>query len=183
VVVAADAHCNLRGGRRPHLEVDDPIARNGAEHGAERYPGASGYTAILSGVNHVRQFVSRNPRHPHRIFRRRIATALVVVVLSDVVGAVLMYVFEKGERDGVINAFTDAVFFATVQLLTISSQMPNPVTGPGRVTDVALEIVGVFVVTGLAGAFASFFHQVAVEATRELRAFGHEPADRERRQP
>jgi hypothetical protein len=145
---------------------------------------ASGYTAILFGMRqHVRQFVSRNPRHPHRVLRRRVGTALVVIVVADVVGTVLMYVFEKGEHDGAINAFTDAMFFATVQLLTISSQMPNPVTGAGRMTDVALEVVGVFVVTGLAGTFASFFHQLGLEATRELRAFGHEPADRERRQP
>jgi hypothetical protein len=44
-----------------------------------------------------------------------------------------------------------------VQLLTISSQMPNPVTGPGRIVDVGLELYGLFVVTAFAGAFASFF--------------------------
>jgi hypothetical protein len=89
----------------------------------------------------------------------------VIVFVADVVGAVLMYVFEKGENDGKINAFTDAVFFATVQLLTISSQMPNPVTGAGRVTDVGLELFGLFVVTALAGAFASFFLQLGAEKT------------------
>jgi drug/metabolite transporter (DMT)-like permease len=92
-----------------------------------------------------------------------VITGLVVVVVADAVGAVFMYVFEKGEHDGAINAFTDALFFSTVQLLTISSQMPNPVTGGGRLTDVALEVFGLFVVTALAGSFASFFLHVAAE--------------------
>lgn len=118
---------------------------------------------MLSDMLHAREFASRNPRRPHRVLRRRILSGLAVVLVADLLGAVFMYVFEKGEDDGAINAFTDALFFATVQLLTISSQMPNPVTGPGRVTDVALELVGLFVVTAFAGAFSSFFLHVAAE--------------------
>ena len=101
------------------------------------------------------------------MLRRRVVTGLVIVLVADLAGALLMYVFEKGEDDGAINAFTDALFFATVQLLTISSQMPNPVTGPGRLTDVALEVFGLFVVTALAGSFASFFLQLGTEKTEE----------------
>ena len=33
-----------------------------------------------------------------------------------------------------------AVFFTTVQLLTVSSQIKNPVTAVGRAVDVALEV-------------------------------------------
>jgi hypothetical protein len=84
-------------------------------------------------------------------------------VVVDALGSVLMYVFERGEQDGTIGAFTDALFFSTVQLLTISSQMPNPVTGAGRIVDVGLEIFGLFVVTAFAGAFSSFFLHVAAE--------------------
>ena len=97
------------------------------------------------------------------MLRRRVATGLVIVLCADVVGAILMYVFEKDAEGGQIHAFTDALFFSTVQLLTISSQMPNPVTGPGRITDVGLELFGLFVVTALAGAFASFFLDLGAE--------------------
>ena len=83
--------------------------------------------------------------------------------MADAIGSVFMYVFEQGADGGKINVFSDALFFATVQLLTISSQMPNPVTGPGRIVDVFLEIFGLFVVTAFAGAFASFFLHVAEE--------------------
>ena len=111
----------------------------------------------------MREILKRNPRRPHRVLRRRVVTGLIIIAIADAVGSVLMYVFEKGEPRGAINAFTDALFFSTVQLLTISSQMPNPVTGPGRIVDVGLELFGLFVVTAFAGAFASFFLHVGAE--------------------
>jgi voltage-gated potassium channel len=90
-------------------------------------------------------------------------TGLVLVTAADAIGSVLMYVFEQGAEGGKIEAFSDALFFSTVQLLTISSQMPNPVTGAGRIVDVGLELIGLFVVTALAGSFASFFLHAAEE--------------------
>ncbi|MEP7334284.1 MAG: ion channel [Actinomycetota bacterium] len=114
-------------------------------------------------MSNLGEFVARNPKRPHRVFRRRVVTGLVLVAAADAVGSVLMYVFEQGAEGGKINAFTDALFFSTVQLLTISSQMPNPVTGPGRIVDVALELVGISFVAALAGAFASFFLHVGAE--------------------
>ena len=114
-------------------------------------------------MSHLGEFVARNPKRPHRVLRRRVVTGLALVAVADAIGSVLMYVFEKGSEGGKIEAFSDALFFSTVQLLTISSQMPNPVTGPGRIVDVGLEIFALFVVTALAGAFASFFLHVAAE--------------------
>jgi hypothetical protein len=49
------------------------------------------------------------------------------------------------------------VFFTAVQLLTISSAIANPLTAGGKIVDVALEIWAIFVVTSIAGSFASFF--------------------------
>jgi hypothetical protein len=114
-------------------------------------------------MSHLGEFVARNPKRPHRVLRRRVATGLALVAVADAVGSMLMYVFEEGAEGGKIEAFSDALFFSTVQLLTISSQMPNPVTGAGRIVDVGLELIGLFVVTALAGAFASFFLHVAAE--------------------
>ncbi len=56
-----------------------------------------------------------------------------------------------------IHTFRNALFFATVQILTVSSQMPNPTTHAGQVVDVFLEIWAIFVITAVAGAFGSFF--------------------------
>jgi hypothetical protein len=77
------------------------------------------------------------------------------VVLA--IGSVLIWAFESGVKGGDIHDFGDAVFFTTVQLLTVSSAITNPLTAGGRVVDVALEAWAIFVVTAMAGSFASFF--------------------------
>jgi len=41
--------------------------------------------------------------------------------------------------------------------LTVSSQLRNPLTAPGRIIDVVLELWAVLVVAGSAGALAAFF--------------------------
>ena len=68
-----------------------------------------------------------------------------------------MWYFESGKKGSDIHGFGDAVFFATVQLLTVSSQIQNPLTAAGKVVDVGLELWAIFVVTAVAGSFASFF--------------------------
>ena len=57
-----------------------------------------------------------------------------------------------------IHTYGQAVFFSTVQVLTVSSSLKNPLTVAGRVLDVVLELWAVFVITAVAGSFASFFH-------------------------
>ena len=94
-------------------------------------------------------------RHRRLAARLLIAFGLTLVVLA--VGSVLIWVFESGAKGGDINGFGDALFFTTVQLLTVSSQLKNPVTSAGRVVDVGLEIWAIFVVTAVAGSFSSFF--------------------------
>lgn len=68
-----------------------------------------------------------------------------------------MYAFEHGTHGTEIKTFGQAVFFTTVQLLTVSSQIRNPLTAAGRVVDVMLELWAVVVVAGSAGAIATFF--------------------------
>ena len=84
-----------------------------------------------------------------------VAFALTAVV--DVIGAVLIWAFERNAKGTEIHGIGDAFFFSTVQLLTVSSQLKNPVTAAGRVLDVVLEAWALFVVTAVAGSFAAFF--------------------------
>jgi hypothetical protein len=92
---------------------------------------------------------------------RRLAARLIIAFLLSLVvlaaGSVLIWIFESGKQGGDIHGFGDAVFFTAVQLLTISSSITNPVTTAGKVVDVALEMWAIFVVTAIAGSFASFF--------------------------
>jgi hypothetical protein len=93
----------------------------------------------------------------HRRLLARITIALMATLVVDLIGAVLAWYFEHGVKTGDIHGFGDAVFFSTVQLLTVSSQIKNPLTAGGRIVDVFLEIWALFVVTAIAGSFAAFF--------------------------
>jgi hypothetical protein len=84
-----------------------------------------------------------------------IALGLSVVVFA--VGTVLIWVFESGQKDGDIKGFGDAAFFTAVQLLTVSSSIKNPLTSVGKIVDVGLEAWAIFVLTAVAGSFATFF--------------------------
>jgi hypothetical protein len=93
----------------------------------------------------------------HRRLLARIIIALCLSLVVDVVGAVLMWSFESGVKGSSIHGFGDAFFFSTVQILTVSSSLKNPVTSAGQIVDVVLELWAIFVVTAVAGSFASFF--------------------------
>jgi hypothetical protein len=93
----------------------------------------------------------------HRRLLARILIALGLTLVVDVIGALLVWRLELHAKDTDIHGIGDAFFFSTVQLLTISSQIKNPLTAGGRVVDVGLEVWGIVVVASVAGAFASFF--------------------------
>jgi len=99
----------------------------------------------------------------HRRLVARLLLVFAVTVVLDVVGAVAMFLLERHARGTEVKSFWDAFFFSTVQLLTVSSQIKNPVTGWGRVVDVGLELWAVIAVAGSAGAVASFFQSAPAE--------------------
>ena len=51
------------------------------------------------------------------------------------------------------------MFWTTTQLLTVSSQIKNPITVGGRILDVFMEIYAITVIAGLAGAIGSFLQK------------------------
>jgi hypothetical protein len=93
----------------------------------------------------------------HRRLVSRLAIVLLLTMLVDVAGTVLIYATERNVKGGDIHSLGEALFFTTVQLLTVSSQIRNPLTATGRVVDVVLEVWAVIVVAGSAGAVATFF--------------------------
>lgn len=103
----------------------------------------------------LRRLVTWSERHRRLLARILIAFCLSVVV--DLVCAVLMWSFERGLQGSQIHGFGDALFFTTVQILTVSSSLKNPVTHAGQIVDVCLEFWAIFIVTAVAGSFASFF--------------------------
>ena len=105
----------------------------------------------------------RSPPHPHNVLRRRLLEALTLIAIVDAAGTFLMWLFENDVSRSEIHNVWDAFFFTTVQLLTVSSQMPNPVTTGGRIVDIVLELTALFLVSGIAGVFASFFLNLGAE--------------------
>ena len=93
----------------------------------------------------------------HRRLLTRLAVVLTLTALVDLCGTVVVYFAERHAVGTQITSLGDSLFFTTVQLLTVSSQLKNPLTTVGRVTDVVLEVWAVLVVAGSAGAMADFF--------------------------
>jgi hypothetical protein len=93
----------------------------------------------------------------HRRLVARVVLAFGLTIVVDLVGGFLAFKLECNVKGSDIHSFGDALFFSTVQILTVSSPLANPVTTAGRFLDVGLEIWAIFVVTAVAGSFASFF--------------------------
>ena len=94
-------------------------------------------------------------RHRRLLARVLIAAGLSIVV--DAVASILVWRWESGIKGSDIHGFGDAVFFVTVQILTVSSSLKNPLTAAGKAIDVVLEAWSIFVITAVAGSFSAFF--------------------------
>lgn len=93
----------------------------------------------------------------HRRLLARLLLALVLTLAVDLVGTVLVWLTERHTQGTDIHGFGDALFFSTVQLLTISSSLKNPLTAAGRVVDVGLQVWAIVIVASIGGSFAAFF--------------------------
>jgi ion channel len=109
-------------------------------------------TALRDEVRHIMRYEAR-----HRRLLARLRLVVLATLVIDLVGASLIFGFECNVHGSEVHNYWDAFFFTTVQLLTVSSQLRNPVTTGGRIVDIALEVWAVIVVAGSAGAIASFF--------------------------
>ena len=101
------------------------------------------------------------PTHGH--LRARLTALLGATLALDAVASALIFVFERHATGTAITNVGDAVFWTTTQLLTVSSQLPNPISTPARVLDVVLQAWAISVVAMLAGSFGAFFHRRGLE--------------------
>jgi hypothetical protein len=62
------------------------------------------------------------------------------------------------------------MFWTTTQLLTVSSSMQNPISFPGRVLDVVMEIYAITVIAALAGALGAFLIKRGEELDAAVKA-------------
>ena len=105
-----------------------------------------------------------------RRFRSRIAILAGASVALDLVAAGLAKWFENGARHS-FSTYLDALFWTTTQLLTVSSQLPNPQHDATKVLDVVLEAWAIIVVASLAATFSDLLHhRTRHRAMKEHRA-------------
>jgi hypothetical protein len=114
--------------------------------------GASEVLRVARGVT---------PTHAH--LRSRIVLLVCVTVVLDVLASAFVYLFERAAVGTAITTLGDSLFWTSCQLLTVSSQMPNPISTPARVIDIFLEAYAISVVAMLAGSFGAFFHRRGIE--------------------
>jgi hypothetical protein len=92
----------------------------------------------------------------HSRLRDRLVAIALVTVGVDVVCAVLAFLFEHHQKQTQVNSLGSALFWTTTQMLTVSSSLQNPISFPGRVLDVLMEIYAITVIGSLAGALGAF---------------------------
>jgi hypothetical protein len=110
---------------------------------------------LRSAMTEIRA-VARAGSPAHARLRDVLITVIVATIGIDVVCAALALIFERHVRHTQIDSFGSALFWTSAQLLTVSSQLPNPLSVGGRILDVAMEAYAITVVATLAGSIGAF---------------------------
>jgi hypothetical protein len=92
----------------------------------------------------------------HSRLRDRLVVIALVTAGVDLVCAGLALLFELHQKQTQIQSFGSALFWTTTQLLTVSSNIQNPISLAGRVLDVVMEVYALTVIASLAGALGGF---------------------------
>jgi hypothetical protein len=107
--------------------------------------------------------VARGHTPTHEHLRMRLTALFLATVIVDAVASVAILGFERNQPGTAITNIGDSLFWTSTQLLTVSSQLPNPLSTPARVLDVVLQAYAISVVAMLAGSFGAFFHRRGME--------------------
>lgn len=125
-------------------------------------------SVLASGAREFRD-VARAATTTHRRLRDRVVVILVATVCVDLVCGVIAFLAERHTQQSDIKSFGSALFWASTQLLTVSSSFKNPTSVAGRVLDVLMEGYAITVVATLAGSLGAFFQKRGEERAEGLR--------------
>jgi hypothetical protein len=113
--------------------------------------------------------VLRDSEGIHFHLRRRFLLVFGATFVVALVGALGIYFFERHGNGTEIHTYGDALFWTSGQLLTVSSQLKNPVTTGGRILDIFFEAWAISAVAALAGTIGNFFVQKHHQEQRRQR--------------
>jgi hypothetical protein len=108
-----------------------------------------------------RVFRGTTPTHLH--LRERLVFLFVLTAVIDLIASAVILFAEAAAPGTEIHTYGDALFWTTGQLLTVSSNLANPISPLGRVMDIGLEFYAISVVASLAGSLGAFFHRRGME--------------------
>ncbi|HEX3518088.1 MAG TPA: hypothetical protein VHT29_03535 [Solirubrobacteraceae bacterium] len=111
-----------------------------------------------SAAREVRD-VLRAATATHRRLRGHLVAIITATIGVDLLCAIAAFLLERHTSETEIKTFGSAFFWTSTQLLTVSSQIKNPISVGGRVLDVFMEIWAISVIAVLAGAFGSFLQK------------------------
>jgi hypothetical protein len=118
---------------------------------------------VIRAARRELRAVLRAETPAHGRLRDTLTVILVTTVGVDLVCGVLAFMFERHVHGTQIHTFGSALFWTSTQLLTVSSQLPNPFSVGGRILDVWMEVYAITVVATLAGSMGTFFVRRARE--------------------
>jgi hypothetical protein len=116
------------------------------------------YRAFMGAAREFRD-VLRAATPTHRRLRDAVVAILVTTVGIDLFCAIAAFLLECHAHQTQIHTFGSAVFWTTSQLLTVSSQINNPISAGGQILDIFMEFYAISVVAALAGALGSFLQK------------------------
>ncbi len=110
--------------------------------------------------------VARGATATHLRLRDHLVTIVVATIGVDLLCTIAAFLLERNAQQTEVKTLGSAAFWTTTQLLTVSSQLKNPISVGGRVLDVFMEIYAITVIAALAGAFGSFLQKRGEEIER-----------------
>lgn len=111
--------------------------------------------------------VARAATPTHRRLRDHVTAIAVATLGIDLICAAMAFLLERHSQETEIKTFGSAVFWTSTQLLTVSSQIKNPISTGGRILDVFMEVWAIAVIATLAGAMGSFIQKRVQELSEK----------------
>jgi hypothetical protein len=126
------------------------------------------HQVLGSALRELRDVV-RGATATHRRLRGHLVTIVVATVGIDLLCAIAAFLLERHAQQTEVKTLGSAAFWTTTQLLTVSSQLKNPISVGGRILDVFMEAYAITVIAGLAGAVGTFLQKRGEEIEHQRR--------------
>jgi hypothetical protein len=131
--------------------------------------GSSAFMDLMRRTGEEFRAIFRAETPTHRRYRDHLTAILVVTIGVDVVCTVLAYFLERHAAGTEIHTLGSAFFWTSTQLLTVSSQLKDPISFGGRALDIFMEAYAITVIATLAGSTGAFIQRRGMDLDAKSR--------------